>query len=241
MTTVAKRVDLTTTVSPVLSALFPSNVATRECRSPGSPALLREDERAAAATFSPRRIAEFAAGRDCARQALRGAGGPWESILRREDRSPRWPAGFTGSITHTDGFCGAVVAATTAYGSIGIDAERTNRLTIDVWNHVFTATENYELMRLAPGLRERTAIVKFSAKEAFYKCQWPQTHQWIDFEEVAVDVSFDGDSFGFFDISPQSNACQRRFDACELHGRFVFDPVGFVVTGIAAVLGANGW
>ena len=241
MMPIVHRVDSIATVSPLLSSLFSADISTSESRVVGTPALLREDELTAAVAFAPRRIEEFAAGRDCARRALSGAGGPWASIARREDRSPQWPLGFTGSITHIAGFCGAVAAATTAYVSIGIDAERTNRLIIDVWDHVFTARELDDLKPLASDLRNRTAIVKYSAKEAFYKCQWPITHQWIDFEEVEINVRFEGDLFGSFEILPQSIACQIRFGTCDLRGRFAFDPEGFVVTGIAAHRGSYGW
>ena len=114
----------------------------------------------------------------------------------------------------------------------------------DFWfflDHIFTASEFGKLMRLAAGLRERTAVVKFSAIEAFNKCQSSLTHEWIDFDEAAAQVDFADESSGILQIAPQSLQCNTRFGARYLRGRFAFDPEGFVVTGISAVLGASGW
>ena len=52
------------------------------------------------------RQAEFVAGRFAALHALKAAGcSSIEEITVNGDRSPRWPEGFVGSITHTSGIC----------------------------------------------------------------------------------------------------------------------------------------
>jgi 4'-phosphopantetheinyl transferase EntD len=39
--------------------------------------------------------------------------------------------------------------------------------------------------------RPELATKFFCAKEAFYKCQYPVTGQWLDFHEVAVTIAAD--------------------------------------------------
>src|SRR5437667_3257012 len=60
----------------------------------------------------PKRRLEFAAGRQCAHEALRVLA-PLDGhspIGIALDRSPVWPPGFVGSIAHTQGFASAAVA-----------------------------------------------------------------------------------------------------------------------------------
>ncbi|WP_158300908.1 4'-phosphopantetheinyl transferase [Chromobacterium sp. ATCC 53434] len=72
-----------------------------------------------------RRKAAYLAGRYCAMQALSQAGHPLPCELPiGEDRSPVWPAGLVGSITHTEGLAAAVVASAGDARGLGIDAER---------------------------------------------------------------------------------------------------------------------
>jgi 4'-phosphopantetheinyl transferase EntD len=232
--------DEATTSSVLLAQIFPATVATAERRVPGERALLHEIEARACEGFSVTRLAEFAAGRDCARRALRAASGRDVAILRRKDRRPQWPAGFVGSITHTAGFCGAVAASSALVASLGVDAERTERVSRDLWESIFVAREIDELAKLASPAQQRTATVIFSAKEAFYKCQSPLTGMWIDFDEVAALVRFADERSGTFTILPLSDACRQRFERCDLRGRFCFDD-GFVVTGMLVANKAPGW
>lgn len=226
--------------SELIASLFPPGVTASERREPGNPGMLLEAEAAASRSFAPKRVAEFSAGRDCARHALRALGCGDVAIPRRTDRRPEWPIGFVGSITHTIGFCGAVAASAASIAALGIDAELSGRLTSDMWSHLFVDREMKALLELAPRLRERTAAVMFGAKEAFYKCQSPRTGMWIDFDEVAVDVRFANESVGSFALRLESDACIARFGACDLRGNFRFED-DLVVTGMHVEIGAPGW
>ena len=66
---------------------------------------------------------EFATARHCARAALKELGVPPVPIGRRQDRSPIWPPGIAGSITHCEGYRAAAVARSAEWEGIGIDAE----------------------------------------------------------------------------------------------------------------------
>lgn len=95
---------------------------------------------------------------------------------------------MVGSITHTDGFCGAVVAARTKLCGIGIDAEVRGRVSEELWKEVLTKAELRWLRELPVPHRAEMATVIFCVKEAFYKCQYQVTGRWLGFESAEVAV-----------------------------------------------------
>lgn len=66
---------------------------------------------------------EFVTVRHCARLAMRDLGVPPSPILKGGKGEPLWPEGVVGSLTHCEGYRGAVVARSAAVRSVGIDAE----------------------------------------------------------------------------------------------------------------------
>lgn len=74
--------------------------------------------------MSPRRAAEFSTGRLCARTALAALGGGDHGELRRlPNGAVDWPAGWTGSITHSRDVAVACVGSTTLFRGVGVDVE----------------------------------------------------------------------------------------------------------------------
>jgi 4'-phosphopantetheinyl transferase EntD len=132
---------------------------------------------------APARIREYAAGRACARRALAALGHPPAPIPSAPDRSPVWPAGITGSITHTASYCAAATARTRDVLCLGIDAEPRALLERDVVELICTPDERQWCAR-QPGPDWPTVI--FSVKEAVYKAWAPLARQWLDFHEVEV-------------------------------------------------------
>src|SRR2546425_12382787 len=65
----------------------------------------------------------FDMGRACAAELLAELGARETSVGMAADRSPVWPHGYVGSVTHTDDLLGVAVARRTDFRSIGIDAE----------------------------------------------------------------------------------------------------------------------
>lgn len=126
---------------------------------------------------------EFAGGRACAHASLDvlGVGRGW--ILARSDRSPIWPIGTVGSITHTEGYCLASASLETN-SSIGLDAEVIGRVTDDVAGVTMSADERSWIS--ASERSDVTATVVFAVKEALYKAQHPLTGSWVDFGDVEV-------------------------------------------------------
>ncbi len=83
---------------------------------------LPEEEPLVARSVAKRRN-EFVTVRYCARVALGEIGVAPVPILKGDKGEPCWPDGVVGSLTHCEGFRGAVVARQGEVRSVGIDAE----------------------------------------------------------------------------------------------------------------------
>ena len=96
---------------------------------------------------------------------------------------PQWPKGFTGSITHSRGLCGAVAAKTDVSLCLGLDFERTGRLSTSAAKRVI-----HPLEASFAADYEQGATLLFSLKEAFYKAQFPQWSAKANFKDLALSV-----------------------------------------------------
>jgi enterobactin synthetase component D len=130
---------------------------------------------------------EFAAGRFCTAQLL----ARWKdtrSVESAEDRSPIWPSGFCGSISHSRNWIWAAVARTNFIRSIGIDAEITVNAQTRAEIHDAIGTEDEWALMRSLGLDQDTEFtILFSAKESFYKCMYPIIQRYFDFSDVALE------------------------------------------------------
>lgn len=164
----------------------------------------------------PKRQAEYLAGRACARAALQRLDGRNYVPGTHEDRSPIWPAGIHGSITHGQGWAAAVVAGAHSCQGLGLDQEallddeRAERL----MGEILTPAELERLDRAQLGL---TVTLTFSLKESLFKTLYPLTRQRFYFEHAEV-LDWSGEGLArlrlLTDLSPQ---WQR---GAELHGQF---------------------
>ena len=177
------------TISPDLAAqLFPPGVVAAELREPGDPALLLPEESQFLGRAVPKRVQEFAAGRLCARRALLEFGIVGFAVKVGPGRQPLWPEGWVGTITHTAGYCAAAVAARSSVRGLGMDSETLGDVHAELWPSICSETETDWLRSLAPALKAAAATMIFSAKEAFYKCQYPVTGEPLGFHDVQVDA-----------------------------------------------------
>jgi 4'-phosphopantetheinyl transferase EntD len=151
-----------------------------------------------------RRRNDHAAGRHCAGTALRRLGRQGEWLGSHRDGRPKWPPGVTGSITHTEGFAAAAVGEQQKFRAIGIDAEKIGGVTKDLWHRIFSTPETQWLEGLHGAEQAKAATSMFSAKEAFYKCQYELTGQWLEFRDIVL----------------------RLFCGHPGRGRFIAQPVG---------------
>jgi 4'-phosphopantetheinyl transferase EntD len=146
-------------------------------------------EAAVVAGAVEKRRNEFATGRAVAHAALAQLGRTAEEILSGKDRAPIWPRGVCGSISHSHSLAVAAVTGSPRVGSVGIDIEHPRTLDRDIWRLVFLPAEIDQLKR-TPDFQSRnlTAVTLFSAKEAFYTAQYPQTGRFLDFHAVHVEL-----------------------------------------------------
>src|SRR5262249_26771221 len=134
-----------------------------------------------------KRIRDFSAGRACAHAVLGELGIVDFPLLAGEQREPLWPATVVGSITHTHGYGAAVAARARDVCALRIGCGSVDSVDEDLWSRICTPCEIERLARLSPEERGRHAGLIFAAKEAFYKCQFPLTRQWVGFEDVVIE------------------------------------------------------
>jgi 4'-phosphopantetheinyl transferase EntD len=169
--------------------LLPAHVAVRECRIADVSGDLPPVERAHVASAIEARKREFLAGRVCARAALEELRIHVDGLAAQPDRQPAWPPGIVGSITHSETHCAAAVASAATLGGIGIDIEEVERCEAEILPIICTARELAALNRLPHPRRTHVGALIFSAKEAFYKCQFPVTGAWLNFHDVEVHIA----------------------------------------------------
>jgi 4'-phosphopantetheinyl transferase EntD len=176
-----------------------------------------------------KRVQEFAAGRACARAALVQMGYGPVALPPGADRTPHWPDGATGSITHTDGYCAAVVARTAQIRALGLDAEPQDSVKPHLWRRICTPGELATLQAQDEAEARLAATLLFSAKEAFYKCQHTLTGQWLGFTDISVE--FDSDRFR---VRPTRSLQITQYHPGPWEGRYLREQ-GLLITGFCIV------
>jgi len=158
--------------------------------------------------FSEQRKLEFVLGRICAQEALgkmfKTMGGQLNEKLNigvNFDRSPSWPQGIVGSITHSLEGVLACTAKTDDYLSLGLDVEsvlRCNSLK-RIKKRVLTGFEEDLYKSKASFLNENEFVaLVFSAKESLFKCLYPLSKTYFYFEHAEmVELSIERKSFTF--------------------------------------------
>lgn len=219
-------------LSTALAGLFPSGAIAASLRETGDPGALYPEEARHLGRAVEKRAREFAAGRQCARRVLQEFGLEKFPIEVGEHRQPVWPATLVGSITHTAGFCAAVAAPTTRLRSVGIDCEIADSVRPELWRGICTPAETVWLRSLPELQQRRAATLIFSAKEAFYKCQFPATREHLGFHDAGVELPEWGGQEGAFIIRAARHIALDRLAPLPLQGRYLFHEE-FVTAGIA--------
>jgi 4'-phosphopantetheinyl transferase EntD len=168
-----------------------------------------------------KRRTEFRAGRHCARRALAALGFAPVGIPQASTRTPRWPAGVVGSISHSGnlewGHAVAVLGRSSELRAVGVDIERERRLDPDLWDRVLTPSEQRFVASLPAAERERVALVMFCAKECVYKCQHPLLGVPLEFHEVELTLDRSAHTLSArstheaVDALLASDACEGRY------------------------------
>lgn len=178
----------------LISRLVPDSVATSELFTdpPGLEPHPQEVSLIARAVEKRRR--EFVSARHCARLAMGRLGVAPTAILKGDKGAPVWPRGVVGSLTHCDGYRGAVLGHALDVRSLGIDAEPHGPLPDGVLDAVSLPQERDRLAAGALGHEIHEDRLLFCAKEATYKAWFPLTGRWLGFEDA--HITFERDSSG---------------------------------------------
>lgn len=149
---------------------------------------LLPEERALCARAVEKRKREVAAGRVLARRALAELGIAEAPLMRNADRSPQWPAGVVGSISHSNLSCVVAVARAEAIELIGVDVEERTPLDPALYPMVLVPNEARWLAAQPAPERGELAKLIFSAKECVYKAQYIRTKKMLDFKDVEMEL-----------------------------------------------------
>jgi 4'-phosphopantetheinyl transferase EntD len=172
----------------ILQGLVGEDVAIAEHWGHGDYRSMRPLEGALVAHAVDSRRREFSAGRSCARLGLNSFGVD-EVVGIGPGGAPVWPAGFVGSITHTEGFCAAAVARRANWISIGIDAEIVDNVELALAPEILTRRELERLYKIPLFMRQEYLALLFSAKESTYKCQYPIAFAWLGFQDIVISTA----------------------------------------------------
>ena len=205
---------------PELAALLPAGIAAADLHQVASVRMLLGDEAQCGNQWSQKRWQDFTAGRVCARRALQQFNLADVPLRAGTDGLPIWPPGVTGCITHTHGYAAAVVGPLTRVRSLGVDSEVIAAVNEEVWPSICTPAEQQALYLETPQSREQRAALIFAAKEAFYKCQYLLTREWIEFGEVTVAIRGSLSLSGEFEIRPVRALLIERQIQTPLWGRY---------------------
>lgn len=189
----------------MIRALLPGAAVGADTFGDAPEGVLLPAEEAVVAGAAPGRRREFATVRHCARRALRelaarppGTVPPPVALLPDRDGVPRWPAGVTGSMTHTRGYRAAVVARASDVTRLGIDAEPDRPLRPGVLETIASPAERAALPGADAygggggfgGHGGHGAVcwdrLLFCAKEAAYKAWFPHARVRLGFRDVEV-------------------------------------------------------
>jgi 4'-phosphopantetheinyl transferase EntD len=217
---------------PLFRALFGDTVSVAEMDPrQADPDSLTPDELAIVSTAVDSRRREFAAGRLLARRLLGELGvARSHSLLSGAKREPMWPEGIVGSITHKTGWAGVAVARAHVVRSLGCDLEDDDPLKLELWRRILSPAEQ-QWLKTQPNSGQ-LAKVYFSAKECFYKAQFPLTRQWLGFLDVELRLQPPGvnDGVGAFTVRPQVEL-PALAGLNALSGRYVVSD-GYVATAL---------
>lgn len=138
-----------------------------------------------AAAYGSKRLSDFCTGRYCLRSCtnILGYNGV---ILIGERGMPILPPGIVGTVSHAKVLSGAVAALADDFRSVGLDIESNGRINRDMWHLLFNDVESDFLDSLSADDQSLTATKYFSAKEAFYKMQYPISGMYLDFHDVEI-------------------------------------------------------
>lgn len=170
----------------MIEQILPTGVVAAELFEDPPGLTVHPQEEALIARAVDKRRREFTSARHCARVALGKLGEEPAPILRGERGVPLFPRGVVGSLTHCDGYRGAVLGFAMQVRSVGIDAEPHGPLPDGVLDAVSLPEERAVLAARVDDGSVHWDRLLFCAKEATYKAWFPLTQRWLGFEDARI-------------------------------------------------------
>ena len=135
----------------------------------------------------PKRQAEYLASRWLAGTIFARFGIPDFILTNNDDRSPRWPEGFTGSLSHSAGT--AFLLADPQGRLTGNDVEQwVSHTTAREISGLLMNEQERDLLTASSLSWPEAVTILFSLKESLYKALWPAVRRYIDFLQAEITV-----------------------------------------------------
>ncbi|EWG64924.1 MULTISPECIES: 4'-phosphopantetheinyl transferase family protein [unclassified Enterobacter] len=132
-----------------------------------------------------KRRAEYLAARYAAQRVLRSFGCD-TTPGSAPDRSPVWPSGWRGSLSHSHEWALAVIAPEASGLTPGVDIEFFAPGMMQRTAHLFTTPQERECLAASPFDEASALLITFSAKESLYKALYPEVGRALDFDAARV-------------------------------------------------------
>lgn len=131
------------------------------------------------------RKTEFIAGRLLANRGLKEVGIDHYHVSQNADRSPCWPPGISGSISHKDQFAVAAVAPDMDFLGLDLESVLTEQRAKKLERRIINDAEK-EVIAFS-GLAYGNGFTRvFSAKESLYKAIYPYVKRYLPFSICEV-------------------------------------------------------
>ena len=139
-------------------------------------------------------------------------------ILCNTDRSPAWPKGIVGSISHSNMWAGAAIAPSTLLRGVGIDFETVGRVDKEV---AAIIANPYDLMACPNLTQSEFWTLLVSAKESLFKSLFPIHQKFFYFDAAFLsDIDYKN---GTFQISLTPNYSELAVNGVGVFfGKFKF-------------------
>lgn len=132
-----------------------------------------------------KRRAEYIAARYAAQSVLKSFGCD-ATPGSAPDRSPVWPSGWRGSLSHSHEWALAVVAPEASGLTPGVDIELLAPEMMQRTAHLFTTPQERECLAASQIDDASALLIAFSAKESLYKALYPEVGRALDFDAARV-------------------------------------------------------
>jgi enterobactin synthetase component D len=128
---------------------------------------------------------EFYAGRWCAAEAVYQKKNSYLTPKINADRSPLWPEGIVGSISHAKDKAISVVTTTDERVGLGVDIQ--DEISEGAWGEISNFILNTDETKLCSNLMSsKFFAVFFSAKESVYKALYPSCLDLFEHKDVEI-------------------------------------------------------